>query len=726
MYLESLEPRLYLAAYYVDFPVDAADVSSLRGAIYAALQTPEDDVVRIASGLTIELTLGEIALDAALGGKVCIIGEGEGTVLDGGSERFFSIAPGVDAEFVNLTLTNGRADSGGAIFNAGTLALDGVAITDCVATSYGGAICNEGTLRVENSTISDVSSTAENGGAIANFGVATLSETTISRASAYAKGGAIWNSVGAELRVDSSEITGNTAQTYCGAGVCNEGSLILSYSTVAQNDALHSFGGGIYSSGELCVVNSLIAANRALGANSYGGGICVAYGTARIVNSTVAGNFASWQAGGVRAERGEITLYNTIVAQNKAASQNDLYALVDIHGAYNWIGSDPSFVVEPRFAPDGTVANYGALNFRLSAGSACVDAGNDANAVDENGSPLVRDLNGPGYPRVRGTHVDVGAYEYFETSAPCYASPSVAYVGLSGSVSVVVEWTTADPAPEYVVEYRAKGSDGWTAVTAAGGTSVLIAKSVFNAGDSFEIRIKASASSVKNESEWSETVEYLLSDNRPSFCGQKDDFEFGDGHAVVYEIVAYDPCAFWKIDWRDGSVSTFVGLTDVRAFAHWYGRAGTYAPVLYVDGWEKGLTLGVFTVYGRAAASLDSEDNEQDGAAPFVTESVKETAPVLSTGAFVTEFASRPMPLRTESIPVNAEASDFCLQPTSLWKTVEYSSNTDLVDALFAQRDFFIWESEDFSGDEFETTDLDGLFAVWEETSFPSSFELDF
>lgn len=724
--MESLEPRFYLAAYYVNSPIDTTDSTSLRGAIYAALQTPEDDVVRIAQGLTLELTLGEIALDAASGGAIRIVG-GDDVVVDAGNAgRVFSVASGVEAEFENLTLVGGRAESGGAILNAGTLTLRGVAVSDCAAASYGGAVCNEGTLKVVDSTFSDVTSTSENGGAIANFRTAALLNATVTRASAYAKGGAIWNSVGAEMRVESSTVIGNESQTYCGAGVCNEGSLILSYSEVAQNTARSSFGGGIYSSGELRVVNSLIAANRALGATSYGGGLCVAYGTAQVVNSTVAGNFASWQAGGVRAERGEITLYNTIVAQNKAASQNDLYASVDIHGAYNWIGADPSFVVEPRFADDGTVANYDVHNFRLSAGSVCVDAGNDANAVDENGSPLVRDLNGPGYPRVRGTRVDVGAYEYFASSAPCYASPSVAYVGLSGSVSVVVEWTTADPAPEYVVEYRAKGSDGWTAVTAAGGTSVLIAKSAFNAGDAFEIRVKASASSVKNESEWSETVEYLLSDNRPSFCVQKDDFEFGDGHAVVYEIVAYDPCAFWKIDWRDGSVSTFIGLADVRAFAHWYGRAGTYAPVLYVDGWEKGLTLGVFTVYGRAAASLDLEDNEQDGAAPFVTESVKETAPVLSTGAFVTEFASRPMPLRTESIPVNAEASDFCLQPTSLWKTVEYSSNTDLVDALFAQRDFFIWESEDFSGDEFETTDLDGLFAVWEETSFPSSFELDF
>ena len=724
--MENLEPRLYLAAYYVDSPIDAKDATSLRGAIYAALQTPEDDVVRIAQGLTLELTLGEITLDVPSGGAIRIVG-GEDAVVDvGNAGRVFSVAAGVEAEFENLTLVGGRAESGGAILNAGTLTLRGVAVSDCAASSYGGAVCNEGTLNVVDTTFSDVTSTSENGGAIANFGTAALLNATVTRASAYAKGGAIWNSVGAEMRVESSTVIGNESQTYCGAGVCNEGSLILSYSEVAQNTARSSFGGGIYSSGELCVVNSLIAANRALGASSYGGGLYVAYGTAQVVNSTVAGNFASWQAGGVRAERGEFTLYNTIVAQNKAASQNDLYASVDIHGAYNWIGSDPSFVVEPRFAPDGTVANYGALNFRLSAGSACVDAGNDANAVDENGSPLVRDLNGPGYPRVRGTRVDVGAYEYFESSAPCYASPAVAYVGLSGSVSVVVEWTIADPAPEYVVEYRAKGSDGWTAVTAAGGTSVLIAKPAFNAGDAFEIRVKASASSVKKESEWSETVEYLLSDNRPSFCVQKDDFEFGDGHAVVYEIVAYDPCAFWKIDWRDGSVSTFIGLADVRAFAHWYGRAGTYAPVLYVDGWERGLTLDVFTVYGRAAASLDSEDNEQDGAAPFVTGSVKETAPVLSTGAFVTEFASRPMPLRTDSIPVNAEASDFCLQPSAFWKTVEYSSNIDLVDALFAQRDFFIWESEDLSGDEFEKTDLDALFAVWEETAFSALFEQGF
>ena len=67
---ETLEPRLCLAVYWVDAVGDSLEPSTLRGAVYAASQTPEDDVVRIELDGKIALTDGEIEFNAANGGKI--------------------------------------------------------------------------------------------------------------------------------------------------------------------------------------------------------------------------------------------------------------------------------------------------------------------------------------------------------------------------------------------------------------------------------------------------------------------------------------------------------------------------------------------------------------------------------------------------------------------------------------------------------------------------------
>ena len=77
----------------------------------------------------------------------------------------------------------------------------------------------------------------------------------------------------------------------------------------------------------------------------------------------------------------------------------------------------------------------------------------------------------------------------------------------SGKLGVV--WETSDPAKEYVVEYRLKGTGEWLATSALTGNYGILNAS-FNVGDVVEARIKALASSVKDESQWSDVVEYTI------------------------------------------------------------------------------------------------------------------------------------------------------------------------------------------------------------------------
>jgi hypothetical protein len=52
-----------------------------------------------------------------------------------------------------------------------------------------------------------------------------------------------------------------------------------------------------------------------------------------------------------------------------------------------------------------------SLWWALLAGSPAIDAGNNALAVDASGAPLVTDQRGPGFARINGFAVDIGAFE---------------------------------------------------------------------------------------------------------------------------------------------------------------------------------------------------------------------------------------------------------------------------------------------------------------------------
>ncbi len=158
--------------------------------------------------IRLESPLPEIHSKVIINGFVRgLLWQAYGMILDGNGERIFNIAPEGELILTGITLTGGRSDYGGAIFNRGRLVVDSLTLMNNQATSQGGAIFNAGgELIVVNSTMLD--NKALEGGALAGQG----------------------------------------------------GSMHLTHVTLADNQA--GLGAGLYSMGELVLANSIIAGNQ--------------------------------------------------------------------------------------------------------------------------------------------------------------------------------------------------------------------------------------------------------------------------------------------------------------------------------------------------------------------------------------------------------------------------------------------------------------------------------
>ncbi|MGI6721333.1 MAG: hypothetical protein ACOX4I_02060 [Anaerovoracaceae bacterium] len=221
---------------------------------------------------------------------------------------------------------SGYPGNGGAIFNTrdGKVSITGGSLLQNTATESGGGIYNLGTLTVSNARIAG-NGTTENGGGIYTEGSTTLGSSTaiddntanssqIFRTNAC--GGGIYLAAG-KLEMNDGEISGNTARSTYDSTTC--------YSTLGN-------GGGVFVSNDRddpCVFTmngGIISGNTAKGYNDinlgklksgHGGGVYVlggdndsgeytAYpGTFEMTGGTVTGNSASSTGDGVFVSRGE-------------------------------------------------------------------------------------------------------------------------------------------------------------------------------------------------------------------------------------------------------------------------------------------------------------------------------------------------------------------------------------------------------------------------------------
>lgn len=295
-----------------------------------------------------------------------------------------------------------------------TSTIDGVEISGG-ASFFGGAIYSTGNLTLSNVRL--VNNRAENGGAVYNYpgAVLTVINSTISSNSASGQdvwGGGITNYGGA--LIVSSTISSNSGGGIYSAGV--GAGLTIINSTISGNSAFAD-GGGIYNIGaELNIFDSTIALNRC---NTLPGSVgpCGAglsdtdFSSASIINnSIIAGN----------QNLGTIAFADVLGSPIPSASfiaNNNLVGDPATSGPIirgvngNLVGFDVGLVLNTTLANNGGPT----MTHALVKNSPAINAGNNSLAVDLNNTPLLYDQRGTGFPRIQGGTVDIGAFEITKT-----------------------------------------------------------------------------------------------------------------------------------------------------------------------------------------------------------------------------------------------------------------------------------------------------------------------
>lgn len=298
------------------------------------------------------LTLGELA---APGVESCAVSNNLADGASNGRSSGGGIYNGSDAQMIinnckinNNIVNNPQADGsngffgGGGIFNSGILTLKNSKVELNQGRPFGAGIQNTsglrlgtGKLTIDGSIIQNNTNVAAQGGGISNYGGAVIMTRTIVRANTATAGGAgIHNTNGANeagtvsgnVRIISSVIDSNV-----GGGVNNQNSMDISYSTITAN--ITSGNGGVaggagirnVAPGELAVLNSTISGNTAA---REGGGISNGR-SMTLTNVTVSNNSALTTGGGdeiyinTQDPTGDKTeLVNTIVGGNTFSANN--------------------------------------------------------------------------------------------------------------------------------------------------------------------------------------------------------------------------------------------------------------------------------------------------------------------------------------------------------------------------------------------------------------------
>ena len=193
-----------------------------------------------------------------------------------------------------VTLRHGNRDLyfGGAVVNQGTLEINDSIITANQASS-GGAISNEtasATLNMNNSVLSGNKASAESGGGIYNEGSITLTESEVTNNYAEEWAGGIYQGPSSMLTINKSTIANNTANTGYGGGIVNYGNVFMINSTISGNSSSMD-GGGIFNAGNLEISSSTFSGNVAGGV---GGGIYLGGVDALDLSNTIIANSTNY------------------------------------------------------------------------------------------------------------------------------------------------------------------------------------------------------------------------------------------------------------------------------------------------------------------------------------------------------------------------------------------------------------------------------------------------
>ena len=291
---------------------------------------------------------------------------------DGKGSRLFHIDNGSSSDFIDVTISGiamtggdwggdfglpiGPTENGGAVWSRENLTLQSVTIAGNFTRGWGGGIYHDtGMLRIvgsitanntgefrgggiyadgravviiENTTIADNATMmlVNNGGGggiqIVNSSLTVINSRVVDNSS-KSSGGGIAIRLGI-LKIDGSEITGNSVATDGGGVYAIESfgsDVTISECTIIDNTA--TLGGGVYyrSFGNMTIDASQLRENSATvsGNLGHGGGLYVADGEVVVKHSTITGNTATGDGGGLASiSRDHLSIQYSTLAENTA------------------------------------------------------------------------------------------------------------------------------------------------------------------------------------------------------------------------------------------------------------------------------------------------------------------------------------------------------------------------------------------------------------------------
>ncbi len=371
--------------WYVDDSVASSGDGTSWG---TAFQTIQEGINASSDGDSVMVAEGTYVENVQFNGKNILLTSTDplnpsvvaGTIIDGNEDGSVVSFSGFETEACVLsgfTIRNGYAGYGGGIFGG-----------DSPHFTY---------ATIQNNTI--VGNTGVFGGGLYQCG-GTIENNTIVGNSALLHGGGLmwlWDSAGT---IRNNTITGNSAN--------DKGGGLWGCDGTIQNNMISDNSAGTYGGG-LCMCSGTIQ-NNVISGNSanYSGGL--AYCGGIIQNNTITDNSAGTRGGGL----GECTgmIQNCIIWGNTAPTGPQLhetstptYSCIQewSGGGEGNIATDPAFV--DADGPDNDPETYDDNNYRLSAGSPCIDVG-----LNEGWMQGAVDLEGN--PRIINGTVDMGAYEF--------------------------------------------------------------------------------------------------------------------------------------------------------------------------------------------------------------------------------------------------------------------------------------------------------------------------
>jgi hypothetical protein len=465
---------------------------SLRGAILRAVTTPGDDLITLPIGTYI--LSPDPGTPGTLWGNLNIIGDSDDLTIQGASNVFTVIdanggatgqaAIWYDPSSGTLTLKDLKITGGaqGAIVSFGSLSLDSVVLDGNSTTASGGGIYQWGsgtTLSLVETTIRNNNSDYTGGGIYQHGGVLNITESEISgnHVTTNGPGGGIMLDAATGFSFSFVRIVDNTTPSGFGGGgitIIDSGSGTSSHLTISGNTAgadggglvvagattltmsddvisgntSEKDGGGIAIGGgaavtlERCELSANISNNATTTSTGGGGAIIISGSTLTLTNTTVSGNQAKKDGGGImtlygnpqvaitastitantpdrdgveggsggglNVYGGTVTLTGSIVADNDGVECVHDYGTL-VSSGYN-LASDASCELDgpgdlPSTPPKlGPLTDNGGVNLThaLLPGSPAIDAG-DASYCPS--------TDQRGFARPMGAECDIGAYE---------------------------------------------------------------------------------------------------------------------------------------------------------------------------------------------------------------------------------------------------------------------------------------------------------------------------